>query len=141
MIEKNDNLFREAFLQVLADQIPTWKRYVAESPSTIEVRPPNWKGPPFRIDIKTDTVSVFPLCGFGIDYISTANNEDLKERGQLVFPKVVAEIADFVSGRTAVAIKRRRWLFMKAGWDVHFVPLSAVDATRRSGASIINWPA
>src|SRR5260370_34173367 len=99
MIEKNDDLFREAFLQVLADQIPTWKRYIAERPPTIEVRPSNWKGPPFRIDIKTDTVSVFPLCEFGIDYISTANNEDLKERGQLVFAKVVAEIADFVSGR------------------------------------------
>jgi len=142
MVEKNDSLFREAFLQVLADQLPSWKRYIAENPSTsIEVRPPKWNGPPFRIYISPDTVSVFPLCDFGLDYISTANSEDLKERPQLVFAKVVSDIADFVGGRTVVAIKRRKWLFMKAGWDVQFVPLSTVDTARRSGASIINWPA
>ena len=142
MVENSDSLFREAFLQVLADQLPSWKRYIADSPSTsIEVRPPKWKGPPFRIYISSDTVSVFPLCDFGLDYISTANREELKKKPQLVFAKVVSDIADFVSGQTVVAIKRRRWLFMKAGWDVQFVPLSAADAVRGSGASIISWPA
>jgi hypothetical protein len=142
MIEKTNSLFREAFLQVLADQLPSWKRYIANSPPTsIEVRPPKWDGPPLRMYISSDTVSVFPLCDFDLDYIYTANSEDLKERPQIVFAKVVSDIADFVGGRAVVAIKRRKWLFMKAGWDVQFVPLSAVDAARRSGASIINWPA
>jgi len=143
MVEKNDRAFREAFLQVLADKLPSWKRYISESASThdpIQVSPPNWKGPPFRIDIGSDTVSVFPLCDFGIDYISTATTEDLKERSQLVFEKVVSEIANFVSGRTVVAVKRHRWLLMKAGWDVRFMPLSGVDAARRTGVSIIAWP-
>jgi hypothetical protein len=136
-------VFREAFLQALADRLPSWKRYIAKSASAhqpIEVSPPNWPGPPFRIDIRSDSVSVFPLCDFGIDYISTATSEDLKERPQLVFAKVVAEITDFVSGRTVVAVKRHRWLFIKAGWDVRFVPASTVDAARRAGASIIAWP-
>jgi hypothetical protein len=142
MVEKGNSLFREAFLQVLADKLPSWKRYIAESPAaSIEVRPPKWNGPPFRIYISSDAVSVFPLCDFGLDYISTANSDDLKQRPQLVFAKVVFDIADFVSGRTVVAIKRRKWFFMKAGWDVQFVPLSNVDAVCRSGASIINWPA
>jgi len=142
MVEKSDSLFREAFLQVLADQLPSWKKYIAESASTsIEVRPPKWNASPLRIHISSDTVSVFPLCDFGLDYISTANKDDLEQRPQLVFAKVVSDIADFVSHRTVVAIKRRRWFFIKAGWDVQFVPLSAADAARRSGASIINWPA
>jgi hypothetical protein len=142
MVQKNDS-FREAFLQVLADTLPCWKGYIenASNHQPIQVSPPNWNGPPFRIEIYSDTVSIFPLCDFGIDYISTATSEDLKERPQLVFERVVSEIADFVGGRTVVAIKRRRWLFMKAGWDVRFLPLSAVDGVRRSGASIIAWPA
>jgi hypothetical protein len=142
MVDKDDSLFREAFLKILADQLPSWKKYIAESPSaSIEVRPPNWEGSPFRIYISSDTVSVFPLCDFGLDYISTANRDDLEQRPQLVFAKVISDIADFVNRRSVVVIKRRRWLFMKAGWDVQFVPLSAADAARRSGASIINWPA
>jgi hypothetical protein len=142
MVDTSGSLFREAFLQVLADKLPYWKRYIADSTSTsIEVRPPKWDGSPFRIHISSDTVSVFPLCDFGLDYISTANREDLEQRPQLVFAKVISDIADFVNRRTVVVIKRRRWLFMKAGWDVQFVPFSAADAARRSGASIINWPA
>jgi DNA polymerase III epsilon subunit-like protein len=93
--------------------------------------------PSRELTLDQSTVSVFPFCDFGIDYVSTATSEDLRERPQFVFAKAVSEIADFVTGRTVVAIKRRRWLFMKAGWDVRFLPLSAVDGARRTGASII----
>jgi hypothetical protein len=144
MAEEKDRLFREAFLQVLADKLPSWKEYIAESDAgdqPIQVCPSNWKGPPFRIYISFDTVSVFPLCDFGLDYISTAKSEDLKQRPELVFAQVVSDIADFVSGRTAVAIKRRRFFFMKAGWDVRFLPRSGIDSAHRTGASIITWPA
>jgi hypothetical protein len=88
MAEKKDRLFREAFLQVLADKLPSWKVNIAESNAgdqPIQVCPSNWKGPPFRIYISSDTVSVFPLCDFGLDYISTARSEDLKQRPELVF--------------------------------------------------------
>jgi hypothetical protein len=141
MTENNARLFREAFLRILAEKIPAWKAYLAESDADdrVEVWPSNWKGLPFRISISSDTVSVFPLCDFALDYISTANTDDLKERPDLVFAKVVSDIADFVGGRTVVAIKRRKFLFMKAGWDVRFLPHSAVDAARRTGASIISW--
>ena len=144
MAEKKDRLFREAFLQVLADKLPSWKLNIAESNAgdqPIQVCPSNWKGPPFRIYISSDTVSVFPLCDFGLDYISTANSEDLKQRPELVFAQVVSDVADFVSGRTAVAVKRRRFFLMKAGWDVRFLPRSEIDAAHRTGASIVTWPA
>lgn len=143
MAENKDRLFRKAFLQILADKLPSWKRYIAESDAgdqPIQVSPSNWKGPPFRIIISSDTVSVFPLCDFGLDYISTANIEDLKQRPELVFASVVSDIIDFVSGRTAVAINRRKFLFMKAGWDVRFLPRSEIAAAGRSGASIVTWP-
>ena len=135
--------FKDAFLRVLLEKLPSWESYIAESVRTgkpIEISPPNWDGIPFRIDIRSDTVTVFPLCHFGLDYISTATNEDLKERPHLVFTKVVSDIADFVSGRMVVAIKRRRWLFMKAGWDVRFMPTRDRDDARRAGASILAWP-
>src|SRR5689334_8702711 len=122
MAEKTANLFRKSFLKVLADRIPSWQRCLAEDDDPIQICPPNWNGPPFRISISRDTVSVFPLCDFGLDYISTANADDLTQRPGLVFAKVVTDIADFVSGRTVVVIKRRKFLFMKAGWDVRFLP-------------------
>jgi hypothetical protein len=144
MAEKKERLFREAFLRVLADKLPSWKGHIADSDASdqpIQVCPSGWKGLPFRIYISSDTVSVFPLCDFGLDYISTANSEDLKQGPELVFARVISDIADFVNGRTAVAIKRRRLFFMKAGWDVRFLPQSAIDAAARTGASIIAWPA
>jgi hypothetical protein len=143
MAKNEERLFREAFLRVLADKLPSWKGYIAESCDTdqpIQVCPSNWKGSPFRIHISSDTVSVFPLCDFGLDYISTATGEDLKQRPELVFAKVISDITDFVSGRTAVAIKRRKLFFMKVGWDVRFLPQSVIDAAARTGASIITWP-
>jgi hypothetical protein len=141
--EQGGDIFRDAFLRVLLDRLPSWEGYITESARTnkpIEVFPPNWDGPPFRVDIRSDAVTVCPLCDFGLDYISTATSEDLQERPHLVFAKVVSEIADFVSGRTVVAIKQRRWLFMKAGWDVRFVPTHDLDDARRAGASVIAWP-
>ena len=144
MAETKGRLFREAFLQVLADKLPSWKEYIAESDADdqqIEVCPSNWKGPAFRIYISSDTVSVFPLCDFGLDYIPTATSDDLEQRPELVFAHVVSDITDFVSGRTAVAIKRRKFFFMKAGWDVRFLPRSEINAAHRTGASIITWPA
>ena len=106
---------------MLLEKLPSWERYISESArtaGTIEISPSNWDGPPFRIDIGSDTVTVLPLCNFGLDYISTATKQDLEERSDLVFAKVLTDISDFVSGRTIVAIRRRKFLFMKAGWDV-----------------------
>ncbi len=88
-----------------------------------------------------DTVTFHPCCDFGFDYVSIASNEDLEERPHLVFAKVLSYIADFIDGRTVVAIKRVRWLFIKMGWcGVQFLPVSEADAARRAGASIIAWP-
>lgn len=141
--EHGGNLFRDAFLRVLLDKLPSWEGYIAECARTnqpIELLPSNWDGMPFVIDIHWDTVTVHPLCHFGLDHVFIATEEDLQERPHLVFAKVVSEIADFVNGRTVVAIKRGRWLFMKFGWDVRFLPTPDLDAARRAGASIIAWP-
>jgi hypothetical protein len=109
--------FREAFLRVLLEKLPSWREYVAERAQDgplIEITPPNWKGPPFTIAVRGDTVTVCPLCKFGFDYTSTATEADLAE-AQRVFAKPISEIADFVAGRTVVAIKRNRFLFLKSG--------------------------
>ena len=86
-------------------------------------------------------MTVSPLCNFGLDYISTATKQDLEERSGLVFTKVLTDIEDFVSGRTIVAIRRHKFLFMKAGWDVRFLPATEMEQARQSGASIVAWPA
>jgi hypothetical protein len=86
-----------------------------------------------------DTVTVSPLCNFGLDYTSTATRQDLEERSGLVFAKVLTDIADFVSGRTFVAIRWHKFLFMKAGWDVRFVPTTEMEQARGAGASIVAW--
>ena len=141
--ERGGGSFRAAFVRALLDKLPSWEGYITESARAhkpIDVHPRNWDGPPFTIDIRADTVTVFPLCHFGFDYISTATDEDLEERPHLVFARVVSEIADFVGGRTVVAIKRRRWLFMKAGWDVRFVAAPDIGDALRAGASIVAWP-
>jgi hypothetical protein len=142
--QRNGGLFKAAFLRLLLDRFPPWRSYISESAETytrIEISPPNWDGPPFCVDIHPpDTVTVSPLCNFGLDYISTATKQDLEERSDLVFAKVLTDIADFVSGRTVVAIRRHKFLFMKAGWDVRFVPITEMEQARRSGASIAAWP-
>jgi hypothetical protein len=142
--QQNGALFKATFLRALLEKLPSWERYISESARTagaIEISPPNWDGSPFRIDIRSDTVTVLPLCNLGLDYISTATKQDLEERTGLVFAKVLTDISDFVSGRTVVAIRRRKFLFMKAGWDVRFVPASEMEQARRSGATIVAWPA
>ena len=141
--ESGGNSLREAFQRTLLEKLPSWEGYIVESARAnkpIEVYPPNWNGPPFTIDFRSDTVTIFPLCKFGLDYVFLATEEDLEERPHLVFARVVSEIADFVGGRTVIAVKRRRWLFMKAGWDVRFIPTPDVDEARRTGASIVVWP-
>jgi hypothetical protein len=143
MVETDAPSFRYIFLQVLAASLPSWQGYIAESAMTqgpVLVCPPNWNGLPFRIEIGSDNLSVFPLCRFGIDYISTATATDLKERPKLVFAKPILEITDFVNGRTVVSVSRHHWLFVKLGWDVRFLPRSAVNRARRAGAQIIAWP-
>ncbi|HEV2548882.1 MAG TPA: hypothetical protein VGU20_16190 [Stellaceae bacterium] len=107
--------------------------------SPIEIEPPNGDGRPFTIEIRDDdTVTLFPCCDFGLDYIFTASNEDLEQRPHVVFAKVLSYIADFIDGRTVVAIKRPRWL--RWGANVRFLPLREADPARRAGASIIAWP-
>jgi hypothetical protein len=137
---RSSGLFKDAFLGVLLARLPPWRAYVGAGDQPIEVVPPNWQGPPFRIDIGPDSITIFPLCQFGLDYISSADTKDLQEKPDIVFAKVVADITNFVDGRTVVAIKRRRWLFLKAGWDVRFVAAADLDEVRRGGASVIAWP-
>jgi|SRR5215469_11592447 len=151
MAEKDSNRFserffrsfREVFLRVLLDKLPSWREYVAERAQgdpLIEITPPNWNGPPFTIAVRGDTVTVCPLCKFGFDYCSTATEADLEQAPQRVFEKPVAEIADFVTGRTVVAIKRNRFLFLKSGWDVRFVPVGSAQSVREQGFSVVAWP-
>jgi hypothetical protein len=140
--QPNGDLFRRAFLKAVSAKFPSWQAAIiasAQLQSPIEIEPPNGDGRPFTIEIRgDDTVTLFPCCDFGLDYIFTANNEDLEERPLVVFAKVLSYIADFIDGRTVVAIKRPRWL----GWgaNVRFVPTPDADAARRAGASIIAWP-
>ena len=135
--------FRSAFLRILLDKFPSWREHVAERAQhgpLIAITPPNWKGPPFTIDVRGDTVTVRPLCKFGFDYSSTATEADLEHAPQRVFAKPVSEIADFVTGRTVVAIKRNKFLFLKSGWDVRFVAAGNAQDRRDQGYSIVAWP-
>jgi hypothetical protein len=113
-------LFRETLARALSSKIPSWAAAIAESARTdspIEVHPQGWNGPSFRIYVRGgDTVTVYPLCEFGLDYISTATDEDLKQRPDLVFERVLSDITEFVGGRKVVAIKRHKFLFIKLGW-------------------------
>src|SRR5262249_582020 len=134
---------RNAFLRELLQRLPSWKSYVSENVQThglIEVPAPNRDDRPFTVDIRDDTVTVHPFCAFGFDYVFTCTSEDLEQKPHLVFKKLVSEIADFASGATVVAIRRQKWLFMKAGWNVRFVPTLDADKARRIGASIVAWP-
>jgi hypothetical protein len=57
--------FREAFRRTLLDKLPSWERYIANRGTAnepIEIQPENWDGPPFRIDFRFDTVTVYPMC-------------------------------------------------------------------------------
>jgi len=143
-VQRNGALFKATFLRLLLERFPSWRSSISESAeqySRIEISPRNWDGPPFRVDIcPPDTVTVSPLCNFGLDYTSTATKQDLEERSGLVFAKVLTDIADFVSGRTIVAIRRHKFLFMKAGWDVRFLPSAEMEQARGAGASIVAWP-
>jgi hypothetical protein len=140
----NAKLFRETFLRALLTKLPSWEAYIAKSARTnspIEVRPRGWNGPSFRIYVRDgDTVTVYPLCDFGLDYISTANDEDLKQRPDLVFERVLSDVTEFVGGRKVIAIKRHKWLFIKLGWDVRFIQTSETKDSIRAAASIIAWP-
>ena len=142
-VQRNGALFKATFLRLLLERFPSWRSSISESAeqySRIEISPPNFDGPPFRVDIRPDTVTVSPMCNFGLDYTSTATKQDLEERSGLVFAKVLTDIADFVSGRTIVAIRRHKFLFMKAGWDVRFLPSAEMEQARGAGASIVAWP-
>jgi len=143
MADENNRLFRDAFVRVLLVELPSWRESVAERAQNgrlVEITPPNWTGPPFTIDIRGDTVTVCPLCHFGFDYISTATAADLQQEPHRVFARPVSEITDFVSGRTVVAIRRNRFLFVKTGWDVSFVPAAKRHDVRDKGFSIVAWP-
>lgn len=134
-------LFRATLVRALMTELPSWEASIAESARTngpIEVRPQGWNGPSFRIYVRGgDTVTAYPLCDFGLDYISTATDEDLKQRPGLVFERVLSDIPGFVGGRKVVAIKRHKFLFIKLGWDVRFVLKSGTNNSIRAGASII----
>ena len=135
-------LFRKAFREALMATFPSWEASIAESArahTPIEIQPPNGEARPLTIDVRGDTVTLFPCCDFGLDYIFTAPNNDLEERPHAVFARAVSEISDFVDGRTVVAATRRRWLFIKVGWDVRFIPASDAENASRAGASIIAW--
>jgi hypothetical protein len=75
-----------------------------------------------------------------LDYISTASEEDLKQRSQLVFERPISDISDFVAGRQVIAIQRHKWLFFKLGWNVSFVQTSDITDAIRAVTSIIAWP-
>jgi hypothetical protein len=68
----------------------------------ITIQPDNWSGPPLTITARSDTVTIAPLCNFGLDYVFTATQNDLVQRSPLIFEKVLADIADFISGRTVL---------------------------------------
>ena len=105
----------------------------------MEIVPQSWSGSPFRIEVRGDTVAVHPLCEFGLDYTSTAAALDLELRPELVFDKVISDIVGFVTGKTVLAVTRRRFLFMKAGRDVRFLPKADAKPVP-AGTSIIAWP-
>ena len=77
-----------------------------------------------------DTVTIFPFCAFGLDYVSTASSADL-ERQPGVFAEPIEAIADFVAGRTVISIGRRRSWFLKAGWRVGFMPAAEAEEAHR----------
>jgi hypothetical protein len=66
--------------------------------------------------------------------------DDVEQRPDLVFWKILTDIANFVAGRTVVAMMRNSWLFLKAGWSIQFISVhQKADAIKR-GVTIIAWP-
>ena len=71
---------------------------------------------------------------------SQATQNDLVQRPSLIFEKVLANIANCISGLTVLAIKRNWWLFVKAGWDVRFVPARDRAYASVDVAAIVAFP-
>jgi hypothetical protein len=138
-----DDAFKKAFLHALLVKLPSWTQYVSDRdhPDAPAVLVPAYDAAlqPLVIDIESDTVKLHPFCKFGLDYISTATQTDLAQRPDLVFARVLSDLAEFAAGRTFVSIRRNRWLFMKAGWNIRFASLSELDEARRTGATIVVW--
>ena len=138
----NHATFRVTFSRALEKRLPTWKERIALSAQTgrpIEIPDPANKKPPFVIDVRGDTVTIFPFCVFGLDYVSTASSADL-ERQPDVFAEPIEAIAPFVTGRTVISIGRGHFWFLKAGWRVGFIPAVEAEEAHRTGAIVIGWP-
>lgn len=135
--------FEESFRAILVEKFPAWAPAIQRSITDnrpITIRPRGCVGLPFAIQIRYDTVTILPFCEFGLDYSFAASREDIEERSHLVFAKVLSDIADFVAGRTVLAIRRYRFLFLKLGWDVRFVPVQDRETFEGKGAVILTWP-
>jgi len=134
--------FAGAFARALGAAIPEWAGFAAElaAAGAVEIAPRGWGGAPFGIAARGDTVTLRPLCRFGLDYITTAPAAEVAADPARVFARPVGDIADFVAGRTVVAVRRLRWLGLKAGWDVRFAPAAEAEAARARGAEVIAWP-
>ena len=134
--------FRLAFLKELSRTFPAWQPAIDRNlldGTAIAISPPNWTGPPLRIDIEGDTVKQCPLCDFALDYIFTASDDDLVTTPDQVFQNLITDLRDFVSGRTVVAIKRRKFLILKVGWDVRFIPASQASLAGDPETSLIAY--
>src|SRR6516162_3971425 len=63
--QRNGALFKATFLRLLLERFPSWRSSISDSAepySRVEISPPNWDGPPLRVDIRPpDTVTVSPV--------------------------------------------------------------------------------
>jgi hypothetical protein len=109
-----------------------------EETGGLELRPEGWTGEPLAITVRGDAVTVCPMCRFGIDYTTTADEAEALAAADLVFARPVRDLADFVAGRAVATVSRRRWLGLKAGWDVRFTPAAAAGL-RSPGVRVFRW--
>jgi hypothetical protein len=107
----------------------------------VELRPVGWVGEPLAVTVRGDTVTLHPLCPFGLDYSTTASVEEARAEPGRVFARPLGGLADFLGGRAVVTVRRRRWLGFKAGWDVAFARAADAPGAEAAGAEVIAWPA
>jgi hypothetical protein len=68
----------QAVRRALLEKFPSWDSAITESARAgmpITIQPDNWSGPLLTITARSDTVTIAPLCNFGLDYVFTSNPE------------------------------------------------------------------
>ena len=137
-LEQDERSFAEAFFSVLLKRFPDWHRYVVDEDvePRIEINHPDGISAPFVVVPRDgDTITICPFSQFGLDYCIPANLDT-----GISFDQIASIIEAFVQDRTIVYVRRHRFLWWEAGWDVAFAPADEAPRLEARDAEIIRWP-